>query len=170
MLMTQTLPTLATRRAFMRNSQALHKKKSHTTTMRMRKTAAALVAVFVLLPLAPSQAVETPAPSPSPTITRTPMEQYKYEKDLYLLALKSYNTAVLRINQDFKFAIDKANIEYRNARDKFSAKTLLRSATAAAIAMRDAAITQLGDKPTPPVEPPKVTRSAPSKDNQRPRK
>ena len=72
------------------------------------------------------------------------MEQYKYEKELYTLALKRYNLEVLRINQNFKLAIDKANIEYRNSKDKFSAKTALRSATATAIALRDAAISELG--------------------------
>ena len=140
--------------------------------MRMRKTQAAVVAAFLLLPLAPSHGVETPSPSPSPSpsIFRTPMEQYKYEKDIYLLELKIYNTEVQQINQDFKIAIDRANIEYRNSKNKFSAKTVLRGATAAAIALRDAAITELGEKPTPPIEPAKGTRLAPTKESKRPRK
>jgi hypothetical protein len=98
------------------------------------------------------------------------MEQYKYEKDIYLLELKIYNTEVQKINQDFKIAIDRANIEYRNSKNKFSAKTVLRGATATAIALRDAAITELGDKPTPPVEPPKELRLPPTKESKRPRK
>jgi hypothetical protein len=98
------------------------------------------------------------------------MEQYKYEKDLYLLELKSYNIKVQQINQNFKIAIDKANFDYRNSRDKFSAKTVLRGATATAIALRDAAMTELGDKPTPPIEPAKDTRLAPTKESKRPRK
>jgi hypothetical protein len=168
--MASALPTLATRREFMRDSQTLHKEKTHTTTMRMRKAQAALVAAFLLLPLAPSHGVETPSPSPSPSIFRTPMEQYRYEKDIYLLELKIYNTEVQQINQDFKIAIDRANIEYRNARNKFSAKTALRGATAAAIALRDAAMTELGEKPTPPIEPAKGNRLAPAKESKRPRK
>ncbi|MTA02186.1 MAG: hypothetical protein F2578_02500 [Actinobacteria bacterium] len=140
--------------------------------MRMRRTRAAVVAAFLLLPLAPSHGVETPtpSPSPSPSIFRTPMEQYKYEKDLYLLELKSYNIKVQQINQNFKIAIDKANFDYRNSRDKFSAKTVLRSATATAIALRDEAISELGEKPTPPVEPAKGSRLAPTKETKRPRK
>lgn len=140
--------------------------------MRMRKTQIAVVAAFLLLPLAPSHGVETPSPSPSPSpsIFRTPMEQYKYEKDLYLLELKIYNTEVQQINQNFKIAIDRANFEYRNSRDKFSAKTTLRVATATAIALRDAAINELGDKPTPPIEPAKGNRLAPTKESKRPRK
>lgn len=164
------LPTFATRREFMRDSQTLHKEKTHTTTMRMRKAEAALVAAFVLLPIAPSHSVETPSPSPSPTTTRTPIEQYKYEKDLYLIELKSYNIRVQQINQNFKIAIDRANFEYRNSRDKFSAKTVLRGATATAIALRDSAITDLGAKPTPPVEPPRGLRISPTQENKRPRK
>ena len=150
--------------------------RSKMRSERSARTASALVAAFLILPIAPSHGVETPAPSPSatpspsPTITRTPMEQYKYEKELYALALKKYNLEVMRINQNFKLAIDKANIEYRNARDKFSAKTALRSATAAAIALRDAAITELGARPTAPAEPPKAARVGPNKDNPRPRK
>ena len=140
--------------------------------MRMRKAQIAVVAAFLLLPLAPSHGVETPSPSPSPSpsIFRTPMEQYKYEKDLYLLELKIYNTEVQQINQNFKIAIDRANFEYRNSRDKFSAKTTLRVATATAIALRDAAINELGDKPTPPIEPAKGNRLAPTKESKRPRK
>jgi len=139
-------------------------------SLRNVRAGTGLVSLSLILSIAPSYSVETPTPSPSPTVNRTPMEQYKYEKELYLLALKNYTIEVQRINQNFKLAIDKANIEYRNAKDKFSAKTALRSATAAAIALRDAAITNLGAQPTPPVEPPKVARVAPSKDSSRPRK
>ena len=139
-----------------------------------RKAGTVLVAALLILSIAPSYSVETPAPNPSPTpsptITRTPMEQYKYEKELYTLALKRYNLEVLRINQNFKLAIDKANIEYRNSKDKFSAKTALRSATATAIALRDAAISELGSRPVAPVEPTKGFRNGQSKESPRPRR
>lgn len=123
---------------------------------RSSRAAALLAAAALFSPLSAPAFAETPSPTPTPTITRTPLEQFKYEKELYQIALKSYNLAVQKINQSFKAAIDKANAEYRSSTDKFSAKTLLRSATAIAIAARDAAILDLGAKPLPPIEPPKA--------------
>lgn len=107
----------------------------------------------------------TPSPSPTSTIIRTPLEQYKYDREIYLNAVKARDIAIRQINATFKAAIEKSTQDYKAAMSlartpdqKVLANTNRKSAIAAAINQRDAAIEELGEEPTPPIEPAKVTR------------
>jgi hypothetical protein len=129
--------------------------------------AALAIAIFA----APLANAADPTPTPSPTISRTPQEQYKFDKDNYLAAVKARDIAMRAINQIFKAAIDKSTRDYRAAMavaktsdQKFQASTARTNAITAAIATRDAAIAALGAAPIEPVEPLKMSRMKLPKD------
>jgi hypothetical protein len=110
-----------------------------------------------------AHAEPTPTPSPTTTVFRTPLEQFMYEKDQYQAALKARDIAIKLINQIFKAAVDKSNVDYRaamqlakTADQKFLAANARKNALTAAIAIRDEAIAELGRAPSPPVEPLKM--------------
>jgi hypothetical protein len=135
----------------------------------MRKsqiTAAATLAVSLCLSgSAVAVAEPTPSPSPTTTIIRTPLEQYKYDREIYLNALKARDIAIRQINAAFKAAVEKSTQDYkvamslaRTADQKVLANTNRKSAITTAINQRDAAIEELGEEPTPPIEPAKATR------------
>ena len=133
----------------------------------MKKVAisSALFIALVAAPLPTALAEPTPSPSPSSTIIRTPQEQYKYDREIYLSEVKARDAAIRQINSEFKSAIDKIAQDYKAAlstartpEQKVLANTNRKNAIAAAIATRDAAIADLGDEPTPPIEPSKATR------------
>ena len=107
----------------------------------------------------------TPSPSPSSTIIRTPLEQYKYDREIYLNAVKARDAAIRQINAAFKVAVEKSTQDYKAAMSlartpdqKVMANSNRKSAIAAAINQRDAAIDELGEEPIPPTEPAKITR------------
>lgn len=135
--------------------------------MDMKKVmvAGALVAAFAVA--TPSLAIAEPTPSPSPTSTviRTPIEQYKYDREVYLNEVKARDFAIRQINAAFKSAIDKSTQDYKAAistartpDQKVLANSSRKSAITAAISQRDLAIAALGEEPTPPIEPAKTTR------------
>lgn len=143
------------------------------------KSARAKYVLGLLLLLSPfglsSSAVADPTPSPSPSPSavtpRTPLEQYKVDREIYLLEVKARDIAIRTINQNFKNAIDKSTVDYRMAMQlakspdqKFQANSARKNAIALAISARDDAIASLGAEPTPPAEPmkmakPKITKS-----------
>lgn len=105
------------------------------------------------------------SPSPTATVFRTPLEQYKYEKEQYQAALKARDIAIKAINQIFKAAVDKSNVDYRaamqlakTADQKFIAANARKNALTLAISIRDEAIAELGRAPSPPVEPLKMSK------------
>lgn len=124
--------------------------------------------------LADSTPSPSPSPSPSATSTRTPLEQYKVDRENYLLALKARDNAIRAINQTFKNAIDKSTADYRLAMQlakspdqKFQANSARKNAISMAISARDAAIALLGTGPTPPAEPIRMAKSKITKEKKR---
>ena len=124
--------------------------------------------------LADSTPSPSPSPSPSATSTRTPLEQYKVDRENYLLALKARDNAIRAINQTFKNAIDKSTADYRLAMQlakspdqKFQANSARKNAISMAISARDTAIALLGTGPTPPAEPIRMAKSKITKEKKR---
>ena len=137
------------------------------TRSALRGVAVLTLAIFA----APTAMAADPTPTPSPTITRTPQEQFKFDKENYLAAVKARDIAMRAINQTFKVAIDKATHDYRasmavakTSDQKFQASTARTNAITAAISIRDAAIVALGPEPIAPVEPMKMPRMKLPKD------
>lgn len=122
----------------------------------------------------PSPSPSSPSPSPSATSARTPLEQYKVDRENYLLALKARDNAIRAINQTFKNAIDKSTADYRLAMQlakspdqKFQANSARKNAISMAISARDTAIALLGTGPTPPAEPIRMAKSKITKEKKR---
>ena len=135
--------------------------------MDMKKVmvAGALVAAFAVITPPLATAEPTPTPSPTSTVIRTPIEQYKYDREIYLNEVKARDIAIRQINAAFKSAIEKSTQDYkaaistaRSPDQKVLAIGGRKSAITAAISQRDAAIAALGEEPTPPVEPSKTSR------------
>lgn len=106
--------------------------------------------------LAPASA--EPSPSPSTDPKKIEQEKFKKEREIYLTAVREREISMREINFAFKIAIDKANFDARIAmwaattpERKSAVASDRRSAVAAAIVMRDAAINDLGPIPVPPI-------------------
>ena len=165
----------------MADSRTLHKYLIHTKPMKVTGTKTKSVAslsivlsLFAMSSSALADSLPSPSPSPSATSTRSPLEQYKVDRDNYLLALKARDIAIRTINQNFKYAIDRSAMEYRlamqlakNPDQKFQANNSRKSAITLAISVRDAAIALLGPEPTPPVEPLKLVKPKSAKEKKR---
>lgn len=124
---------------------------------------AASLLVCALFALAPAQADPTPSPSATADTDMSPLEQYKLDRDAFLLALRDRDFKMRIINSTFKNSIDKANSDARavmasasTPEQKSSAWSTRRNAVALAITIRDAAILALGPMPTPPAKPEKL--------------
>lgn len=124
----------------------------------------------------PAQAEPTPTPTPSPTSTvlRTPIEQYKFDREMYIAAVKARDVAIRSINQSFNFSIKKADADFRLAMQlaktpdqKFQANNSRKVAISSAITARDTAISLLGTAPTPPAEPLKMAKTKIGKEKKR---
>lgn len=135
--------------------------------MDMKKVLVAGAFAAALAVTTPSLAIAEPTPTPSPTSTviRTPIEQYKYDREIYLLEVKARDLAIRQINSAFKAAIEKSSQDYKAAistartpDQKVMAISNRKSAITAAISQRDLAISELGEAPTPPIEPSKNSR------------
>lgn len=119
-------------------------------------------AVFLPLCLLMAISLSTPAsaePSLSPSTDPKKIEQEKYkkEREIYLTVVREREISMREINFAFKIAIDKANFDARIAmwaastpERKSAVASDRRSAVAAAIVMRDAAIDDLSPIPVPP--------------------
>ena len=123
---------------------------------------AAVLLIFALAGTAPAQADPTPSPSATADTDVSPLEQYKLDRDEFLLALRDRDFKMRIINSTFKNSVDKANAEARAAmanaitpEQKTSTWSARRNAVALAITLRDAAILALGPMPTPPAKPEK---------------
>lgn len=118
--------------------------------------------LFAASLISASPSFAEPTPTPSPESTRSPIEQFKVDREAYLDALKLRSQQIKLINNLFKESCDKAAKDYRAAMSiartpdqKNYAASLRKTAVAAAIVARDAAINLLGPEPVPPIEPAK---------------
>jgi hypothetical protein len=174
----------ATLKQFEPDSQTLHKNLIHTKAMKKSmQRPVGIVGAFTcasLLMLQPAYADSTPSPVPSPSSSptsspiRTPLEQYKYDRDNYIAAVKARDVAIRLINQNFNGAMKKLELDYRlamqlakNPDQKFQANNARKLAISSAINARDIAIVLLGAAPTPPVEPMKAAKSRMTKEKKR---
>ena len=134
----------------------------HTYAMRKHGFGKAVVAAMIVgssLSI-PVQAMAEPTPTPSPEVSRSPMEQFKFDRENYLIAIKLRSQQIRFINQGFKNACDKAALDFKAAMSiaktpdqKNQASNARKNAINSAILTRDAAIAALGAEPTPPTEP-----------------
>ena len=145
----------------------------HTKAMRKGLRSAAIAAIVATSLLAPTASFADPTPTPSPESTRSPLEQFKFDREAYLEAIKVRSQQIRIINNIFKESCDKAARDYKAAMSvartpdqKNYAATLRKNAVSAAIVARDAAITALGAEPIPPIEPAKPLKIS-SKKKQR---
>lgn len=111
-----------------------------------------------------------PTPSPAPTFEsfKAAQEQYKKDRDAYVLVLRDREMKLRVINAAFKSSVDKASYDAKSAmaiattpEQKNSINAARRAAIAAAIVARENAIAALGVLPTPPVEPVRPTKNSP---------
>ena len=129
----------------------------------------AIGVVFLMSPFLVASAHADSLPSPTPSVNSDPykvaMEQFKRDRDAFMLAMRDRENKMRDINIAFKSAVDKANLDARTALTTASTplqKTTItaarRNAIDTAINARDTAIAALGDMPTPPVEPTRPSR------------
>lgn len=143
-----------------------------------RAGGAVLVAALLFGALTPFNASAEPTPSPSPTSLQSPalspIEQYKFDLNLYLANLRSREIAMRSLNQSYKLAIEKARRDYqfslRSAKGP-TEKSLLSAkfdeVKSGATAALELAREKLGPLPTPPIEPNKNGRSKSNHDSQK---
>lgn len=127
-----------------------------------RELIAATLLLFTLAASTPAQAEPTPSPTATADTNKSPHEQYKVDREEFLLALRDRDYKMRAINTVFKNSVDKANADARAAmanaitpEQKTSTWSARRNAVALAITLRDAAILALGPMPTPPAKPEK---------------
>ena len=129
------------------------------------------VAITVLLFSAnfySASADSTPSPAPTFESFKAAQEQYKKDRDAYVLVLRDREMKLRVINAAFKSSVDKASYDAKSAmaiattpEQKNSINAARRAAIAAAIVARENAIAALGALPTPPVEPVRPTKNSP---------
>ncbi|MEN9906653.1 MAG: hypothetical protein RL475_851 [Actinomycetota bacterium] len=117
-------------------------------------------------------AFAAPTPSPSPSASMDPykaaQEQYKKDRDIYMLALQDREMKMRVINSTFKSAIDKSTTDARSAMaiattpdQKNAITSARRTAVASAIISRESAIEALEPLPLPPVQPQRPAKMSP---------
>ena len=132
-----------------------------------RTASVAALALCAIISPNIAQAEPTPRAIPAPDSTRSPAEQYKFDRDQYLLAVKIRSQQIKEINNTFKSACDKATQDYKFAMSsartpdqKNLASSNRKYAISAAIVARDAAIVALGPEPIAPMEPIKSMKAS----------
>jgi Na+-transporting NADH:ubiquinone oxidoreductase subunit NqrC len=95
-------------------------------------------------------------------------EQYKKDRDIYMLALQDREMKMRVINSTFKSAIDKSTTDARSAMaiattpdQKNAITSARRTAVASAIISRESAIEALEPLPLPPVQPQRPAKMSP---------
>ena len=113
-------------------------------------------------------AAPTPSPSPSMDPYKIAQEQYKKDRDVYMLALQDREMKMRVINSTFKSAIDKSTTDARSAMaiattpdQKNAITSARRAAVATAIISRESAIEALEPLPLPPVQPQRPAKMSP---------
>ncbi len=137
----------------------------------MRKrgfTAVALSAALFSINVSSAVADVTASPAPSIDSFKVAQEQYKKDRDAYMLALRDRDIKMRAINTTFKSAVDKSTTDAKTAmsaattpEQKNSITAARRTAVATAIVARESAIAALDPLPTPPVEPQRPAKMAP---------
>ena len=136
-------------------------KKSHYV-------AAAISATLFSVNVYSASADLTPSPAPTFDSFRAAQEQYKKDRDAYVLMLRDREMKLRVINAAFKSSVDKASYDAKSAmttattpEQKNSINAARRAAIATAIVARENAIAALGALPTPPVEPVRPAKNSP---------
>ena len=113
-------------------------------------------------------AAPTPSPSPSMDPYKIAQEQYKKDRDVYMLALQDRGIKMRVINSTFKSAIDKSTYDAKSAMllattpdQKNAITSARRAAVASAIISRESAIEALEALPLPPVQPQRPAKMSP---------
>jgi Na+-transporting NADH:ubiquinone oxidoreductase subunit NqrC len=95
-------------------------------------------------------------------------EQYKKDRDVYMLALQDREMKMRAINTTFKSAIDKSTYDAKSAMllattpdQKNAITSARRAAVASAIISRESAIEALEALPLPPVQPQRPAKMSP---------
>lgn len=156
------------------DSQTLHTMLGETYLMRIshpKKVVATLAialsgsSLFSATGISIARAEPTPTPYVIPDTFKNPQERYRFERDLYLAALKNRAQLIKNINIVFKIACDKAALDYRNAMSvartpdqKNLAVSMRKNSVSTAIVARDLAIEALGEEPVAPIEPTKPSK------------
>ena len=109
----------------------------------------------------------TPPTSSLPNPYKSSLDQFRIDRDNYLLAMKVRSQQIRVINNNFKMACDLATNNFlreislaRTPDQKNLAVSNRKNAISAAIAARDFAIKALGLEPIAPIEPQKPMKSA----------
>ena len=130
--------------------------------------AVAITAALLTANLHSASADPTPSPAPTFESFKAAQEQYKKDRDAYVLALRDRDMKMRVINAAFKSSVDKASYDAKTAmttattpEQKNSINAARRAAVAAAIVTRENAIAALGALPTPPIEPVRPAKNSP---------
>ena len=128
----------------------------------------ALCAALLSTGSASAFAAPTPSPSPSMDPYKIAQEQYKKDRDVYMLALQDREMKMRVINTTFKSAIDKSTYDAKSAMllattpdQKNAITSARRAAVASAIISRESAIEALEALPLPPVQPQRPAKMSP---------
>ena len=130
----------------------------------------ALCAALLSTGSASAFAAPTPSPSPSTAIDifKVAQEQFKKDRDAFMLALQDREMKMRAINTTFKSAIDKSTYDAKSAMllattpdQKNAITSARRAAVASAIISRESAIEALGALPLPPVQPQRPAKMSP---------
>jgi Na+-transporting NADH:ubiquinone oxidoreductase subunit NqrC len=137
----------------------------------MRKrgfVAVALSAALFSINVSSAVADVTASPAPSIDSFKAAQEQYKKDRDAYIMELRDREMKMRAINTIFKGAVDKSATDAKTAmsaattpEQKNSITAARRTAVATAIVARESAIAALGPLPTPPVEPQRPAKMSP---------
>lgn len=131
--------------------------------MKRGVSAAAICAIFTLsaTPQFALADVRTPPPLPAGVV-----EQFQRDLDDFNAAMQLRGQQIREINQNFNWAINKANQDARSAmqiaskpEQKISVISVKRNAVSAAIFARESAIIALGQPPMPPMDPNRMQKN-----------
>lgn len=133
-----------------------------------RFLAAATAVLFLITSIGSASADITPSPTATADSFKVAQEQYRKDRDAYMVLLRDRDLKLRAINATFKGAIEKATSDAKIALSaattpdqKNAINSVRRAAITAAIVARESAIAELAPLPAPPVPPMK-----PAKDSQ----
>lgn len=146
----------------------------HTRAMRKVNPATGLLLLTLAISpisVAPSAIADSnPQATPSADSFKSLMDQYRADREAFVIQMKERGLQIRAINVAFKNSCDTAALNFKNAISiaktpdaKNAAIAARKSSISAAIAVRDAAIAALGAAPLPPVEPIKPMKASKGK-------
>jgi hypothetical protein len=129
---------------------------------------AATAVLFLITSIGSATADITPSPTATVDSFKVAQEQYRKDRDAYMVLLRERDLKLRAINTTFKSAIEKAATDAKIALlaatspdQKNAINSVRRAAITAAIVARESAIAELAPLPAPPLPPMK-----PAKDSQ----